>query len=154
MYSHSTSARPRDELYMTNTISEDLSGKDASQEQPVPASLGGRAPPLLTARFIFRIPSQSKNITTTRITHSNSRTSPDETSWLRPRAAHTKDHSSLIFLPLISGRRWPTTKTCQAPFRRVLLLINILKPRCMIPMPLPLLQGNGFRVHRLWTHTI
>lgn len=47
MYSHSNPAHPRDELYMTNTISEDLSCKDASQEQPVPASLGGRAPPPL-----------------------------------------------------------------------------------------------------------
>ncbi|KAK4870872.1 hypothetical protein LT330_000109 [Penicillium expansum] len=44
MYPHSNPARPRDELYMTNTISEDLSGKNASQEQPVPALLGGRAP--------------------------------------------------------------------------------------------------------------
>ncbi|KAJ5508351.1 ATPase AAA-type core [Penicillium freii] len=47
MYSHSNPARPRDELCMTNTISEDLSGKGASQEQLVPASLRGRAPPSL-----------------------------------------------------------------------------------------------------------
>ncbi|KAJ5513573.1 ATPase AAA-type core [Penicillium fimorum] len=46
MYPHSSSARPRDELYMTNTISEDMS-KDVSQEQPIPASFGGKAPPPL-----------------------------------------------------------------------------------------------------------
>ncbi|KAJ5835547.1 ATPase AAA-type core [Penicillium robsamsonii] len=40
------SARLRDKLYMTNTISEDLS-KAASQEQPIPASSEGRAPPPL-----------------------------------------------------------------------------------------------------------
>ncbi|KAJ5383953.1 ATPase AAA-type core [Penicillium concentricum] len=44
MYHHSSPARPRDELYMTNTISEDLS-KDVSQEQPIPASFGGGPPP-------------------------------------------------------------------------------------------------------------
>ncbi|KAJ5209578.1 hypothetical protein N7449_003957 [Penicillium cf. viridicatum] len=56
MYSHSNPARPRDELYMTSTISKDLSGKDASQEQPVPASLGGRAPPPLDSTFYIPNP--------------------------------------------------------------------------------------------------
>lgn len=56
MYSHSNPARPRDELYMTNTISEDLSDKDASQEQPVPARSEGELLPLLRAHLTFRIP--------------------------------------------------------------------------------------------------
>ena len=45
MYPHSNPAHPSDELYTTNTISKDLSGKYASQEQPIPASLGGGVPP-------------------------------------------------------------------------------------------------------------
>ncbi|KAJ5164129.1 ATPase AAA-type core [Penicillium coprophilum] len=51
MYPHSKSARSGDELYMTNTISEDLS-KDTSQEQPLPASFQGRAPPSDDASYI------------------------------------------------------------------------------------------------------
>ncbi|OQE29204.1 hypothetical protein PENFLA_c004G10182 [Penicillium flavigenum] len=51
MYPHSNPVHPRDELYTTNTISEDLS-KNASQEQPIPASLGGGAPPLDGSSYI------------------------------------------------------------------------------------------------------
>ncbi|KAI2742882.1 hypothetical protein DTO013E5_5005 [Penicillium roqueforti] len=50
MYSQSFLARPLDELYMESTISQDLTGKDASQEQSVHVSLGGRAPPFLDER--------------------------------------------------------------------------------------------------------
>ncbi|KGO74798.1 ATPase, AAA-type, core [Penicillium italicum] len=57
MYPHSNPARPRDELYMTNTISEDMSGKDASQEKPVPALLGGRDPPPLDGKSYIPNPS-------------------------------------------------------------------------------------------------
>ncbi|KAJ5479182.1 hypothetical protein N7530_004691 [Penicillium desertorum] len=52
MYPRSNPAHPRDELYTTNTISEDLSGKDASHEQLIPASLGGGAPPLDGSSYI------------------------------------------------------------------------------------------------------
>ncbi|KAJ5452767.1 ATPase AAA-type core [Penicillium cf. griseofulvum] len=50
MFPYSSPARPRDELYMTNTISQDLS-KDSSQEQLIPASFGGRAPPPLDGTY-------------------------------------------------------------------------------------------------------
>ncbi|KAJ6188294.1 hypothetical protein N7519_003202 [Penicillium mononematosum] len=52
MYPHSNPVHPRGELYTTNTISEDLSGKNASQEQLIPASLAGIAPPLDGSSYI------------------------------------------------------------------------------------------------------
>lgn len=159
MYPHSNPARPRDELYMTNTISEDLSGKDAPQEQPVPTSLGGAThPPLDGTPYISnpRTKQEHQNkqdysfklmlLEQQNVARQNRMAASQGRAYQRPVEPNTPVPS---FGPaVVNNQNMP------GPFPPGPVSINIPQSRCILPMLLTLLQGNRSQVHSLWTYTI